>query len=224
MGVHPPRDLSRIGWCVLIVVALHVSLLTVPARSAAPRTEAATSLRAVHVRTLQATALARAPESPVSMRAAHLPRQDGGAVNTIARSTASPAVERDAAPTVVDDAGKSPPLPDLGLYAWSADPVDDYYPRTELTVGPAPMGTVQIEYPAFDGERDFYSSELLLMIDETGVVSRVLLVGAPLPAPLEEAARSAFLQAPFMPGERNGQAVKSRIRVEVVFDSRRIPS
>jgi periplasmic protein TonB len=207
-----------------MVVGLHVSLLAVPARSVAPRTEAAESVRAVQVRTVRLAAFSRATESPAPMRAAASPAQEGATVDTARHITGKPVLEPDAAPALAADAGESPPLPDLGLYAWSADPVDDYYPRTELTAGPAPTGTVQIEYPAFDGEGDFYSSELLLMIDETGVVSRVLLVGAPLPAPLEEAARSAFLRALFMPGERNGQAVKSRIRVEVVFDSRRIAS
>jgi periplasmic protein TonB len=221
-GDRGPRDLSRVGWCLLIVLGLHVSLLAIPARSAAPRTEAAASVRAVHVRTLQMAALSGAPESPAAMRASHSSAQESVTVDAIPHLTGKLAVEPDAAPTLADGAGTAPTLPDLGLYAWSAEPVDDYYPRTELTVGPTPAGVVQIEYPAVDGERDLYVSELVLLIDETGVVSRVLLVGAPLPAQLEEAARSAFLHALFMPGERDGRAVKSRIRVEVVFDNRRI--
>jgi len=158
------------------------------------------------------------------VQASHLIEPANTSVDAIPRTTRKPGVESDASPTLADGAENAPPLPDLGLYAWSADPVDDFYARAELTVGPAPKGVVQIGYPAFDGERDLYVSELVLLIDETGVVSRVLLAGAPLPAPLEEAARSAFLQALFTPGERDGRAVKSRIRVEVVFDSRRIAS
>lgn len=145
-------------------------------------------------------------------------------VDAVASHTQKTDVQPDVSPNVAEHVVASPPLPDLGLYAWSADPAGDYFPRAELTVGPAPKGAVQIEYPPFNGERDLYVSELVLLIDETGMVSRVLVVGAPLPTPLEGAARSAFLQAPFMPGERNGQAVKSRIHVEVVFDSRRIES
>ena len=43
---------------------------------------------------------------------------------------------------------------------------------------------------------------------------------AALPPPFVEAAREAFLQAHFAPGERQGMAVKSRIDIEVSFDGR----
>jgi hypothetical protein len=217
--------LGRIGWCVLIVVAMHVSLLAVPARSAAPRTEAQGNGQAVQLRAVHLAPLSDAREATEStLPPSRLPAPQSAKANAASNSARAASGRTDDSPASVDVADPSPRLPDLGLYAWSANPLDDYYPRTELTVGPAPQGSVQIEYPAFDGERELYVSELLLLIDEAGVVSSVLLVGPPLPAPLEDAARAAFLQVPFRPGERDGRPVKSRIRVEVVFDRRHITS
>ena len=43
--------------------------------------------------------------------------------------------------------------------------------------------------------------------------------GKALPQALEEAARSAFHGARFQPGQQEGRAVRSRIRVEVSFDT-----
>ena len=54
----------------------------------------------------------------------------------------------------------------------------------------------------------------------TEIVSRRVeaLDSALVPA-MVEAARSAFLSARFLPGERSGQAVRTRMEVEVDFDA-----
>jgi hypothetical protein len=45
-----------------------------------------------------------------------------------------------------------------------------------------------------------------------------------LPGILSAAVRDAFLAARFSPGELDGRAVRSRLRIEVTFDSRKQPA
>jgi hypothetical protein len=60
-------------------------------------------------------------------------------------------------------------------------------------------------------------AQLLVLIDEVGVVSEVSIVEGEA-ASRFEAARRAFLAARFTPAYRNGRAVKSRVLVEVNID------
>lgn len=59
---------------------------------------------------------------------------------------------------------------------------------------------------------------LSLFIDEQGRVQRVDAEEPTLPPAFEQVAREAFMAAEYSPGEVDGRAVKSRQRVEVVFD------
>jgi hypothetical protein len=111
-----------------------------------------------------------------------------------------------------------------GPIALGSDPYGDYLPRSALTVGPRPVVPVLIDYPAFDGERDLYAGEFDVLIDDSGGVVRVLPVTVDLPMVLSDAVRDAFLPARFDPGEIEGRPVRSRLRIEVTFDSRHLPS
>ena len=72
------------------------------------------------------------------------------------------------------------------------------------------------------GER--FRGELTLFIDETGMVVRVRKEDDGLTEALEEVARRAFMETRFSPGElSDAGAVKSRIRIEVVFDGGALP-
>jgi hypothetical protein len=98
---------------------------------------------------------------------------------------------------------------------------DHFFARSALSVAPAALQPVLIDYPVFQGDAGRYVSELSLFIDETGSVVKVRVDGDALPPPLEAAARRAFLNARFRPGEApEFGVVKSRIRVEVTFDNR----
>jgi len=91
--------------------------------------------------------------------------------------------------------------------------------RSLLAVPPTPLAPVIIAYPDVPGMAERYSGELTLFIDETGAVVRVRVERNALPPALEEAARNAFMSVRFRPGELTEHgAVKSRIRVEVVFE------
>ncbi len=90
-------------------------------------------------------------------------------------------------------------------------------PRPQLSVVPVAQGAVVIDMPP--GMRKFGRrvSVLALFINEEGAVDRIVVEGPPLPFSMEQSARQAFRAAHFSPGQVNGHAVKSQIRVEVVF-------
>ena len=203
-------DLRRIAPLAAIVIALHAALLAVPVRSA------------------------RAPEVPApaaAMQVRLLGTQDGDTAAT--QATAAPITDGDpgaqpqaqwplATRATADTApaSASPPQPAYGLVTPARESDADYYPRAALSLAPAPLDTIVIDYPPIADDSGHHVSELSLFIDEAGRVTRVRVDGQALPPALEQAAREAFTGARFRPGEVDGRAVKSRIRIEVAFDIR----
>ncbi|MBT2324984.1 energy transducer TonB [Variovorax paradoxus] len=96
---------------------------------------------------------------------------------------------------------------------------DDYLPRAMLSVPPVVQTPVIIAAPEDETQVGRHVGILSLFIDEEGRVQRVTGHEPLLPPVLEEAARKAFMDAQFAPGELDGRPVKSRTRVEVVFDN-----
>lgn len=96
---------------------------------------------------------------------------------------------------------------------------DTYFPRSELTVPPAPRQPVILATPDDGSAAARRVGVLTLFIDEAGRVHHIAAEEPRLPSRYEEAARAAFMAATFRPGEREGDIVKSRIRIEVVFDN-----
>lgn len=97
-----------------------------------------------------------------------------------------------------------------------ADGDDQYLPRRTLDKAPAALAAIDLPYPS-EAPLGTYRAVLTLFIDRAGVVQRVRGEGQSLPPSLEDAARQAFLAAHFEPGRKDGQAVRSRIRVEVEY-------
>jgi hypothetical protein len=93
-----------------------------------------------------------------------------------------------------------------------------YVPRQYLSV--PPLATEPVVIPTSPGSVDVGRrvGVLALYIDEQGRVRRVEAEPPALPEAMERAAREAFMGARFSPGQVDGHVVKSRIRVEVVFD------
>jgi hypothetical protein len=96
---------------------------------------------------------------------------------------------------------------------------ETYIPRPELTVPPVPQSTVVLAAPEGGDEPARRVAVLSLFIDETGRVHHIVPDEPRLPPSYEQAAREAFMTAAFTPGQLEGRTVKSRIRVEVVFDN-----
>ncbi len=222
----PPGPVGRsapsrgVGWCVLAALGLHAALglgLFLRTQTQVPGHSAGAST-AMHVR------WATSAPTRVAARSVVPPMSDAATpADTAEAPTAS------APPTPAADT----PLPDAtsdasATPATSADsdaPFTGYARRDMLDRPPQALGIVQIGYPPGVAPGRVLTGRLTLFIDEAGAVRKVM-VATPanaqeaLPAPFVEAAREAFLQARFAPGERQGVAVKSRIDVEVSFDGR----
>ncbi len=100
---------------------------------------------------------------------------------------------------------------------------DDYFRRAELTVPAEPLGQIDIPDPGPrvlpDAGSAVQAVVLTLLIGESGRVDRIIVETDRVPEALESAARKAFEQARFVPGQINGKPVKSRMRIEVRFEA-----
>jgi protein TonB len=98
----------------------------------------------------------------------------------------------------------------------------DYVPREFLSLAPAPLSAIEVLFPDSVKEEVKIDVQLALFIDERGVVQRVRVEGAGLPPVLADAAVAAFREARFTPGQVDGQAVRSLIKVAVTFESQAV--
>jgi len=96
---------------------------------------------------------------------------------------------------------------------------DEFVPRPLLTVPPVALESVILVAPQDQSQIVRHVAVLSLFIDEEGQVLRISASEPMLPPAFEQAAREAFIAARFAPGQLNGIPVKSRVRVEVVFDN-----
>lgn len=115
--------------------------------------------------------------------------------------------------------------PDAQSRAGENSPPDDfdgsnYIPRSLLTVPPSPLASIVLGVPEGTFAAERYAGVLSLFIDEEGHVKHVAADGTTLSPEFEQVAREAFMASHFLPGQLEGRSVKSRLRVEVVFDSR----
>lgn len=222
---------QMLRWCVALSAAAHVLLLAGiassphpsraggwtahaggrPTRTASVRLIQPASTPFVAATASAAVAMPSAPASAASISGAAMVA-DGfaptGFVSSArtARAKASAASASDA----VGETGEGTEAPEGG-----------YVPRPLLSVAPEPVIPVVIAVPPAAAAGRLigrYSAVLALYIDEEGRVRRIEAESPALPEPMERAARQAFLAARFSPGQVAGQVVKSRIRVEVVFD------
>jgi hypothetical protein len=187
--------------------------------------------------------LAHAADRPAGI-AAPLPAQAAHPASRM-QVTLRPAADRPAAPALAEPSGLArhgaqaapgvaPPLPGHGRLAGEegaaqADrttaagagaPADTegYVPRPLLTTAPEPLQDIALPFPLDFTTRGRFAGILTLYIEADGRVSRVVVEGASLPPPLARVAQQAFTGTRFSPGRVAQRIVKSRIRVEVVFD------
>jgi hypothetical protein len=208
---HPLEPILVSG---LLAMSLHAALLSVPVREArAPVQTGGSGLsEAMSVRIL-----ARRVEPGIGASNEHV-----AAVGpTLSIGLASGRVpEESARGVLVSRLGSASISPEPGGLALRLPGVlgeDDFFGRQSLDVPPVPVAPVLIEYPAAGENAGTHASELTLFIDEAGNVVRVRVDGQ-LPPAMEAAARSAFMGARFAPGHVDGLAVRSKIRIEVLFE------
>ena len=95
----------------------------------------------------------------------------------------------------------------------------DYVDASLLSTRPRPEGEIAIPEPEVGTYRGTFKAVLVVFIDETGHVARVEVDRSDLPAEFELSAREAFARARFRPGLIGARPVRSRLRIEVGFDS-----
>lgn len=95
-----------------------------------------------------------------------------------------------------------------------------YFPVSELDVIPVIRRDINI-FPAELSNLQGNAGKVIisLWIDESGHVVKSEMIESELPASYGEIVTRAFLQADFMPGMKNGSAVKSRFKVVIVYSS-----
>jgi hypothetical protein len=97
--------------------------------------------------------------------------------------------------------------------------LNEFKPRQLLSQPATALSEVILQTPLVPLGADRYVGVLMLFIDEEGIVQHVEIEEKTLPPVLEFAAIDAFTAAHFLPGRVDGNPVKSRQRVEVVFDN-----
>lgn len=216
--------------CITFSVAVHLLLLTVhlvPAPPLQARLATTGASGTLHIRMISntstiASATTASKRLPMIMATA-VPSESPV---TGHHSDSSPTPLSEFAPTIAVAASS-----DLGLKAasgleaptstapWNGAEHDDYVPRPLLSIPPVAQMPVLIAVPLGETELVRRTGILSLFIDDEGLVQHITANAPFLPSAFEQAARDAFMAVRFTPGQIDGQAVKSRVRVEVVFDN-----
>jgi protein TonB len=151
------------------------------------------------------------------------------------RMNTTPAPARRATPPVEAEVDEvAPPSTQMAMGAGAEDPAapfdwdasgqrESFVPRPLLSMPPQAVAPVLVAAPERDVPVGRYAGILSLFIDEQGRVRHIVADEPLLPPALEQAAREAFMSAQFSPGQVDGVAVRSRQRVEVVFDNTPLP-
>lgn len=94
-----------------------------------------------------------------------------------------------------------------------------YYPAKQVDVHPAALHPIKPDYPDKAAEQGVEGSVvLLLLIDEAGRVKEATVAEANPEGHFEESALAAFRPARFVPAQRQGRAVKSRVLIRVTYE------
>ena len=114
-------------------------------------------------------------------------------------------------------AAKPPSSPAAGIEVpLIRDPT--YYPARQLDVYPQPMANIQPKCPEVAlAQRLNGRVQLLVLIDEFGVVNETSVVEAQPAGVFEETAAQAFRSVRFVAAQKQGNHVKSRVILRVTF-------
>lgn len=97
-------------------------------------------------------------------------------------------------------------------------PDPTYYSARDLDVYPRPAAPLDLDRFARGVTGGVAGRfRVALLIDEDGVVKEIAVIEAALPGRLQEDLRAALAETPFLPGRKDGRAVKSRVQLSVSF-------
>jgi len=197
------------------------SLIALPVITAAARSRmaaAAVLSLALHVGALQSLGLGGtgtgASSSEVSVEPVLRVRLTSPAPAPAQRSSTAPAQQ------VADATNKPEPPPKEKPSSAGPSgiiPVPRYYLTSELEQRPTPLKPIDPTYPGMlQSERHVVI--LQLFINEHGSVDEVKILGGDTEGAFEQSARTAFANARFSPGRRDGVPVGTQMKIEVTFD------
>lgn len=215
-GLLPPiatpriraRSARRFAFALAASAAVHLFLAGILAPDA-PRSGAPQAMAPIHARLELDTgpAMARALSLPDS-DAPHATRKDKQHA-PVAGKRGQPASSVERTPPA-QDATASLAVPHI--------PDPTYYSARELDAYPRPTSPLGFDYPERAAHGSIGGRVLVqLLIDEYGTVREVSVVEAEPAGYFEDAARSVLAAARFLPGMKDGRAVKSRLLLSVRF-------
>jgi hypothetical protein len=229
MTKQPPTLPLQLHWglvaCAAISIAIHFFLLVGLPKSRPPADFRPADYRTLEARKVQVrltegkaapTAAKAAPVSPAPT--AQKAKAQAPAPNKGTSKAAAPTTNASAETAGRAEAAVPVPVATPLTEPSEASEFDDYLPRDLLSQPPEALTEIVIAAPP---EEDFPGRRvgiLTLFIDEEGQVRHVAPDDLLLPQALEQLAREAFMAGRFSPGQVNGRATKSRMRVEVVFE------
>ena len=111
---------------------------------------------------------------------------------------------------------KETPPPSTFPTEWSPS-TSNYYPSHELTIKPKIIQEADLESAETRDIPAYGKIEASLFIDEFGNVSFVKIESTELPDIFSNAVTDGFKKSHFSPGEINGVAVKSVLRIELTY-------
>ena len=135
-------------------------------------------------------------------------------VTTTPQQSAAPRTET---PPEPPRAKEPPPSPSSGIEVpLIRDPT--YYPTKQLDVYPQPLTQIRLDYPESAASAKVDGRLLvLLLIDEFGVVNDASVVESQPEGYFEDAALAVFRAARFVPAQKQGRPVKSRVLLQVKY-------
>jgi protein TonB len=108
--------------------------------------------------------------------------------------------------------------PSDGDNALRLTPDQTYYPAKQLDVYPQPLTPIKLNFPDTAAtHRGDGRVLLLLLIDEFGAVNEVSVVEAQPEGLFEDAALSVLRATQFLPAQKQGRPVKSRVLLQVNY-------
>ncbi len=192
----------------LVSAALHLMMLAVPVNPTGGAPGVTSTIQA------RLEPVATADDTVVAPSDAVMPTPAAAAIPDAAEKPAAvkPATEPAAKP-----AAATPSSPGSGVeLPLIRDPT--YYPARQLDVYPQPVAMIQPKCP--DNavvQRINGRVQLLLLVDEFGVVNEASVVDAQPAGVFEEATLQGFRIARFIPAQKQGHNVKSRVVLRVNF-------
>lgn len=112
------------------------------------------------------------------------------------------------------------PEPSAALPAVAVPTVEktEYLPARELDGRPYPAAPIVVPFPDVPLGKHRGRAVLVLFVASDGAIDRAEVEESDLPSELEKVAVDTFLGARMNPGTKNGQAVPSRLKIEVGFE------